>query len=295
MRPFVPSCLGTFLIALGLSAHATEGADLRLSTVFAHHMVVQRGEAVPVWGDSAPGTEVQVRLGNRSGRISAGTNGKWEVLLEPLAAGGPYTLVVSAGENRVTLTNVLCGDVWLCSGQSNMQLPVNEVDPVEQKTALVERPALRLCSVAREPATKPVVSSRIDWRICTPDSARNFSAVASFFAHELLKDPALAGIPLGVVDCSFGGTTCEAWIPQPELAKFAPKDLHDSFLGFKPAQHYNGMLAPLGCMKFKGVLWYQGESNSAHPETYPALLATMISSWRGQFRQPGLPFLIVQL
>jgi sialate O-acetylesterase len=176
-----------------------------------------------------------------------------------------------------------------------MQFPVKEAEPIEQKVALVQVPNLRLCSIGRTPAAKPVSSAKIDWQICTSNSVLSFSAVAAFFAHELLKDPGLAAIPMGVVDCSFGGTTCEAWIPAPALTNFAPQDLHDSFLGFKPAQHYNGMIAPLGHMALKGVLWYQGESNSGHPDTYQALLATMISEWRKQFEQPGLPFLIIQL
>jgi len=258
-------------------------------------MVVQRDRPVQVWGECAPDAVVQVRLGDRSGTARADADGQWQVALEPVAAGGPYTLTAIADGSRASFINVLCGDVWLCSGQSNMQWPVKDADPEEQKVTSIARPNLRLGSVARVPSAKPEPSAKIEWRVCSPEAAREFSAVASFFASELLQSPALAKIPLGVVDSSFGGTTCEAWIPEPALARFAAKDLHDSFLGFKPAQHYNGMIAPLGRTTFKGVLWYQGESNASHPETYPALLGTMISEWRQQFGQPDLPFLIVQL
>jgi sialate O-acetylesterase len=176
-----------------------------------------------------------------------------------------------------------------------MQMPVKEVSPVEQKAALVERPNVRLCSVPKASSAKPLALAEIQWRVCTPDSSRDFSAVACLFAGELLKDPALADVPIGLVDSSFGGTTCEGWIPGPALTAFKPKDLHDSMFGIKPAHLYNAMIAPLGDTKFKGVLWYQGESNSAHPDAYPALLSTMISEWRKQLGQPDLPFLIVQL
>lgn len=287
--------LFTVLLVLGFLAFRAGAAELRFADIFGHNMVIQRDQPIHVWGASAPEVGVQVRLGDQAGDGRAGADGRWEVTLQPVPAGGPYTLTATANGRSQTLTNVLSGDVWLCSGQSNMQWPVKDVDPGEQKVVLIERPNLRLCSVARVPSAKPVSSANIQWQVCNPDSVRDFSAVSSFFASELLKDPALAEIPLGVVDSSFGGTTCEAWIPEPALANFAPKDLHDSFLGFKPAQHYNGMIAPLGHTRFKGVLWYQGESNCAHPETYPALLATMISEWRRQFGQPSLPFLVVQL
>jgi sialate O-acetylesterase len=209
--------------------------------------------------------------------------------------GGPYALTIRAEGETVALTNILSGDLWLCSGQSNMQMPVKEVSPTEQKAALVERRNVRLCSVAKASSAKPLASGDIQWHVYTPDSARDFSAVACFFAGELLKDPALADVPLGLVDSSFGGTTCEGWIPGSALATFNTNELHDSMFGIKPANLYNAMIAPLADTKFKGVVWYQGESNSAHPDTYPALLRTMINEWRKQLGQPRLPFFIVQL
>src|SRR5258708_7123092 len=176
-----------------------------------------------------------------------------------------------------------------------MRVTVMEVLPSEKNAGLVERCNVRVCSIVKGASAQPPGSADIQWRVYTPESARDFSAVACFFAGELLKDPALANVPIGVVDSSFGGTTCEAWIPEPALASFQAKDLHNSMFGIKPAHLYNAMIAPLGRSSFKGVVWYQGESNSAHPETYPALLGTMISEWRKQFGQPKLPFFIVQL
>lgn len=278
-----------------LALVAVANAGVKLPNIFGSNMVIQRGQPVAVWGTCSPNAAVQVSLATRSASAIAGPDGSWQVSLEPLAAGGPYTLTVSADGATTVLTNVLCGDVWLCSGQSNMQMPVREVGPSEQKVALAQWPNLRLCCVAKTPSAKPSSTADITWRTCKPGSASDFSAVAFFFGTALSKDPALAKVPIGLVDSSFGGTTCEGWIPQPALTKFEPKDLHDSMFGIKPANLYNGMIAPLGRTKFKGVLWYQGESNAAHPETYPALLATMISEWRKQFEQPDLPLLVVQL
>ena len=281
---------GAELFACGFTT-----AEVRLPKVFGSNMVVQRGQPVRVWGECTPNANVRVSLGAQQVTANAGADGSWQVSLNPVGLGGPYTLTAMADGGTMTLTNVLCGDLWLCSGQSNMQLPARDVDPVEQNAVLVERPNLRLCSVAKAPSSKPLSSADIQWRVCTPDTARDFSAVALFFAVELLKDPALTNVPIGLVDSSFGGTTCEGWISQPALASFEAKDLHDSMFGIKPANLYNAMIAPLGRTTFKGVIWYQGESNSAHPETYPALLATLISEWRRQFHQPNLPFFVVQL
>ena len=127
-----------------------------------------------------------------------------------------------------------------------MQMPVKDVSPVEQKAALVQRPTVRLCSIAKTSSVKPLASTDIQWRVYTPDSARDFSAVACFFLGELLKDTTLADVPIGLVDSSFGGTTCEGWIPGPALASFPANNLHDSMFGIKPANLYNAMIAPLG-------------------------------------------------
>ena len=278
-----------------LLACASAQAELRLPKIFGSNMLVQRGQPVRIWGKCGPNAKVQVSVSSRNAIALAGVDGSWQLSLDPIPAGGPYALTIRADSEIVTLTNILSGDLWLCSGQSNMQMPVKEVSPMEQKAALVEHRSVRLCSVAKASSAKPLTSGDIQWCVYTPDSARDFSAVACFFATELLKDPALADVPLGVVDSSFGGTTCEAWIPAPALATFNTNELHDSMFGIKPANLYNAMIAPLGDTKFKGVVWYQGESNSGHPETYPALVGTMIVEWRKQSGQPRLPFFIVQL
>lgn len=283
------------LIPALLLGHATAQAALRFANVFGNNMVLQREHAVRVWGEASPGASILVKLGEQQSSTQCATNGTWETTIPAVPMGGPYVLSATGDGAVVTLTNILCGDVWLCSGQSNMQLPVKEAAPAEQRTVLVNRPNFRLCSVGKTPSAKPLTSADIRWSTWTPDAVKDFSAVACFFATELSRDPALMNVPLGLVDSSFGGTTCEGWIPQEALARFAPRDLHDSLFGIKPANLYNGMIAPLGKTAFKGVLWYQGESNSAHPATYPALLSTMVAEWRRQFEEQELPFLIVQL
>ncbi len=281
-----------FMTALGLPLRA---ADLQLASYFSDHMVLQRDQPICVWGTSAAHAVIQVKLGSDSTETTAASDGHWQVFLKPLPAGGPDLLQASSAGSTVKLDDVLMGDVWLCSGQSNMQMPVKECASAEQAATLAYRPELRLCSVGKGWNAKPQFSADIKWQTGTPDSERNFSAVAYFFACELLKDDAFTNVPIGVIDSSFGGTTCEGWIPQTALAGFDSKDLHDSMFGIKPSMLYNAMIAPLGQTGLKGVIWYQGESNSGHPDTYPQLLSTMIAQWRQQFDRSELPFFIIQL
>lgn len=282
-------------ILLASSIAPLPAAELKLASYFGDHMVLQRGCKICVWGVGEPGEPVEVRVATRHAAAKVGTDGHWKVYLGPVPVGGPYTLSAASDGQAITIEDVLSGDVWLCSGQSNMQMPVKECAAGEQQAALAVNPDLRLCTVGKGWNATPQFSADIRWRNCTPSSARNFSAVAYFFASELLKDKALRRVPIGVVDSSFGGTTCEGWIPQPALGAFKPNELHDSIFGIKPAMLYNAMIEPLDGAAFKGVIWYQGESNSGHPDTYPRLLSTMIREWRKIFAEPDLPFFIVQL
>jgi len=291
-RGRVPAIATIILLLVSLM---TSHAGVKLASVFADHMVLQRDRQICIWGTGDANATVKVGLADQTASATVGVDGRWATYLQPLPAGGPFRLTVSSGGNTATVNDVLFGDVWLCSGQSNMQMPVRECAAAEQATARTDSPGIRLCSVAK--GWKPEVQSSADiqWRLCTQESARPFSAVGYFFARELAKDPTMARVPIGVIDSSFGGTMCEGWIPQTALAGFDFKELHDSMFGIKPSMLYNAMIAPLGKFPIKGVIWYQGESNSGHPDTYPRLLATMVHKWRAQFASPDLPFFIVQL
>jgi sialate O-acetylesterase len=282
------------VILIGASPLSLQAA-VKLASYFGDHMVLQRNCNICVWGTGDPNTSVTVTIGSQSVAAHIDANGDWEAYLKPMPAGGPLMLAATSGNSTVEVSDVLLGDVWLCSGQSNMQMPVAECVPAERQVANIPHPALRFCAVAKGWKDTPQLSTSIRWTVCTPQAADGFSAVAYFFANELLKDPALEGVPIAVIDCSFGGTTCEGWIPQAALAAFNTNDLHDSMFGIKPSMLYSAMTTPLGKAAFKGVVWYQGESNSGHPDTYPRLLSTMVHEWRKQSNEPALPFFIVQL
>jgi sialate O-acetylesterase len=269
---------------------------LQLASIFGDDMVLQRDQKLCVWGNAAPSSEVRVSIAGQDAAATADAAGRWKAHLNPLPAGGPHVLEVRSGDATVTTNRVLVGDVWLCSGQSNMAMALRQCEGGDEEAKRAERfPQLRLCTVAKGSNPKPQTSAGVRWRAATEESARDFSGVAYFFASELLKHPALADIPIGVIDSSFGGTTCEGWIPPDALGEFDAKDLRPSLFGQGPAHLYNAMIAPLAPAGIKGVVWYQGESNADRPDQYVKLLSTMMSGWRKQFENESMPFIIVQL
>ena len=192
----------------------TARADVKLPELFSDNMVLQRDMPVPLWGTAEPGERVSVSVAGRTAEAVAGADGNWMATLEPMPAGGPHELTV-AGDNAITISNVLLGEVWLCSGQSNMDFKVKSSINGEQEVAAADHPNLRLCfvrwGVAREPQSNP----RGKWEPCTPKSAENFSAVAYFFGRDLQKD---LGVPVGLVWVSCGWTPSEAWTSREGLS-----------------------------------------------------------------------------
>jgi sialate O-acetylesterase len=190
---------------------------------------------------------------------------------------------------------VLIGDVFLCSGQSNMQYGLGEA---ADYAAVVAKalPRLRLGTVGLNAAAEPKESFDLHWQAASPAVAKKFSALAYCMAYELYRqDPKLADVPIGMLEDCMGATVIESWLPKPALAKFDQKTLAMSMFGIGPSVLYNGMIAPLGRMPLAGVVWYQGEGNAGEPARYAEYLPLLIKSWREQLGQPELPFLIVQL
>lgn len=270
---------------------------LELNSMFSDHMVLQRGREVPVWGKANPGEVVSVSCAGNETSAMAGADGRWQAMLGPMQAGGPHELRAAAGTHIARFRNVLVGDVWLCSGQSNMQWTVGDCAQPDKKTSRAKDcPNLRLYMVPKFGADAPRDRMQAQWRECSPAEVRGFSGVAYYFAREIMDSAPMRGVPVGLIDSSFGGTTVEAWMSRGELdARFAGEELRDSLFGFKPASMYNGMIAPVQPFALAGVLWYQGESNCSRPVQYARLFAGMIDQWRRDWQRDDLPFLFVQL
>jgi sialate O-acetylesterase len=187
---------------------AIAAAEVRLPGVFGDHMVLQREMSLPVWGWADPAEEVKVTLGDQSKTATADSKGKWCVKLDALKAGGPHEMKVQGKNNTVQLRDVLVGEVWLCSGQSNMAMAVNGVMNKEAEIASANHPKLRMLTVARKTAKEPQDNSGGQWRVCSPKTVAGFSATAYFFGRELHKQ---LDVPVGLIDSSWGGTPIQAW------------------------------------------------------------------------------------
>ena len=205
-------------LALVLLLSASALADVRLPAVFGDHMVLQRETTVAVWGFAEPGERVAVR-GSWSAAASAavtGEDGRWSTTIATPRAGGPFTLTVS-GDDELTLSDVLVGEVWICSGQSNMQWNVASCADAEQEIADADHPGIRLFTVAKVTSLAPAEDVRGAWATCTPEKIPTFSAVAYYFGRELMRE---LDVPIGLISTNWGGTVCEAWTSRETLAGF---------------------------------------------------------------------------
>ena len=273
-------------------------ADVRLAKVFGNSMVLQQKTQAAVWGWAEKGEEVSVSLGGSRASCKAGDDGRWLAALSTPAAGGPHELKVQ-GRNEIVLRDVLIGEVWICSGQSNMEWPVHLalLPDVERETA--RHPRIRMIKVKHNPAENLAADIEGEWRVSSPETVRDFSAVGYFFARHLSVE---LDVPVGMIDTSWGGTICEAWTSREKLAadpdfgeilkrseKFQPGNPNQASVLF------NGMVHPVIPFGIRGAIWYQGESNVSRAVQYRKLFPAMISDWRARFGRGDFPFLFVQL
>ena len=277
-------------------------ADVKLSKALGDHMVLQQGRPASIWGTAEPGEKVVVEMNASRAETAADSSGKWKVQLELPAVGGPYEIHI-VGKNTLKLTDVLVGEVWVCSGQSNMQWPVTQALEPEKEIAEANHPQLRLFTVGLVPAKEPCDElpspNQGGWQVCSPATVPGFSAVAYFFGRKLQQE---LGVPVGLINSSWGGTICEAWTSHETLAGDADfaaiLDRSKEFQEGNPNQAsvlFNGMIRPLLPMPIGGAIWYQGESNVTRAEQYAKLFPAMITDWRKNWGVGDFPFLFVQL
>lgn len=290
---------------------STHAVKLSLAPLFSNHMVLQREANVPVWGRAKAGATVAVTLGEELKEAVADENGNWKVFLESRSAcAQPADLVVRSNEESLRITDILIGDVWLASGQSNMEWPLKATNDAEQELPIADCSLLRLVDVPRRTSEKPECSAApFEWRPCNTDTAATFSAVGYYFGRRLEKD---LGVPIGIISCSFGASRIEAWMSR-EAIQAGPSDWRNSFLASdgeslredtgtatplshqQPSRLFNGMVSQLIPFGIRGVIWYQGENNAAAHRSYAESSQRMIEDWRQRWGQGEFPFLYVQL
>jgi sialate O-acetylesterase len=293
-------------VALALVA-ASSGASaaVNVMSLLSDHMVVQRDMPVPIWGTATPNETVTVQLGTQQATAQAGANGNWLAHIPEQAAGGPFVMTVT-GSSTVTIQDVYVGEVWLASGQSNIDYRVHctfagcALNNEATEVANSNYPLIRSCNVPYAPSLTPVDTVSTQWLVSSPATVANFSAAAYFFARELHNN--LPNVAIGVIHAAFGASTIQCWMPRdaiaaipsvaPLLAQFdaAP----NTSTRHNPYICYNGQIHPLAPYAVRKVIWYQGESVTWGGGTYRDLQIGQIQAWRKAWGQ-DFTFLVTQL
>jgi len=307
-----------FLLACGPGLRA----DVRPGAPFRDGAVLQRGKPIPVWGKASPGERVQVSFHGETAAATADGTGRWRVELGPLAASSESAQMAVAGQNTVTVQDVLVGEVWLCAGQSNMFFTVRAAQNFTREKADAHYATIREFApngvaektktgefdvlIRNNVASQPHDTMDGSWEACSPATVGRFTAVGYFFARELQRR--LGPVPIGIVKATLGGSPIEAWLSAEALAsdpafavvaqrweKIRQKRLGVNEIREQPSGLYNGLIYPIEPYALAGVLWYQGESNAVRADEYSRLFLTMIRQWRRGFGREDLPFIFVQL
>ncbi len=317
----------TAALVTGMASFAQ--ADVKLPNIFGNHMVLQQGQKNKVWGRAEAGEAVTVTLDKQSHKTTAGADGTWHVMLDSLPYGGPHTLTVK-GKNEVKFDDVLVGEVWICSGQSNMQWSVNLANDPDLEKAAAKNPKLRMINFPQTGSQEPIWShDDRQWQVCTPETVGAWSAVGYFFGRQLQQT---LDVPVGMINNAWGGSAAEAWVNRDVLSKTEsmkplmerwvqtektslekidelskqtnPTDEQKKQLGqlrgqlggnHRPANIYNGVLKSHLGYGIRGAIWYQGESNAGRAYQYRELFPLMIQNWRDEWGQGDFPFYWVQL
>jgi sialate O-acetylesterase len=302
-------------------------ADITLPHILSDHAVLQRNQPIRIWGRAAAGEMITVRLHDQSLAVTADSTGGWRVKLKPEQAGGPYVLTVSGSSSpTVTRSDLLIGDVWVASGQSNMEFSLRGIAATPNSydypgIAHAIQPEIHLLHERHAASPTQLDDANADWTPCTPETAEPISAVAYYFAVAL---QAAEHVPIGIISTSWGGTPALAWVSEEDIgtdhleedaarqkaeveliqsqveSKGAGQTMPNSAPPFGgshyPSWLFNGMIAPFTQTAIKGVIWYQGETDAMlFPRDYRQIFPAVISSWRKAWHGGDFPFLFVQL
>ncbi|MEN8123319.1 MAG: sialate O-acetylesterase, partial [Bacteroidota bacterium] len=280
-------------------------AQIKLPALFNDNMVLQQQFNAPVWGWAKPGKKITITgsWNNKPVTTITGDNGEWTLEIATPKAGGPYYLAI----NEDTLHDVMIGEVWICSGQSNMQWALDQTENAREEIEKANLPDIRLFYLARQLSDEPQKDCHAFWTGCTPEMAKDFSAVAYYFGKKLHKD---LNVPIGLIHTSWGASSAQAWVREEILHSDSDYEIYftrqknnekNAVRGNlaldqqSPYRLYNAMIAPLIPFGIKGAIWYQGESNRSEAILYEKLFPTMIKNWRDDWAQGEFPFYYVQI
>ena len=303
-------CLWLLVCFFPIGIHA----DIQLPSILSDNMVLQQNAKVRFWGKARPGEKILVKTSwdHKKYKVTALANGHWELMIQTPAATSGQSVMLK-GDNKIRINNILIGEVWLCTGQSNMEFPVARNPQVKWKTGMLNEaeemkdadfPEIRLFHVEHQLAPDDEKEDCVGkWVVCNPENLKDFSAVGFVFGRKLYKE---LSTPVGLIQSTWGGTHAESWTSMkvmennPLYADVLKQYSKERVSREKdkckvPATLWNGMIAPIVGYTVKGNIWYQGESNSVRYEKYQEVFTNLINSWRKEWNQPDMPFYFVQL
>ncbi len=299
MKYFVHLLLLLFVLVLPEKMEA----KLRLPAFISNNMVLQQQQETKIWGWSESGNSVKLKASwdNKQYATKANSEGYWELKFNTPEAGGPYTILLDDGE-ELLLENVLIGELWFCSGQSNMEMPMKGypaqgIEGGLQDLMHSKDDQLRLFTVKRAALASRANDVQGHWQEASPGTVADFSATAYYFGRYLRE---LLGVPVGLINSSLGGSFIEAWMSAESLEGLSDLPIPRTQEEVRSSTHtatalYNGMVHPFLGMNIKGCIWYQGESNTGRPESYKDLLTQMVSTWRKDWGIGDFPFYYCQI
>jgi len=286
-----------FAVLLSLAWDAE--ANITLPAIFSDHMVLKQESQVMLWGWAKPNEVVQVTCSWDSGKeykVKVDSHSYWSIGIQTPSAGGPHQILIK-GYNSIEINDVLIGEVWLGSGQSNMEMACRSVNNAEEEIADADYPEMRFFTVNTSTAGSPQQLVAGEWVVCTPESMKDFSAILYFFGRELHNQ---LQVPVGLINSSWGGTPIEIWTSRYAISGDRLLDQQSRFLKpvqwgpIEPGVAYNAMIFPLIPFRISGALWYQGEANVDHPAQYARALKTLIETWRASWGY-DFPFYFAQI
>ncbi|MEO7766870.1 MAG: sialate O-acetylesterase [Ferruginibacter sp.] len=286
-------------IILLLAVTMVAKADIRLPNIINSNMVLQQRSSVKLWGWADPNEKIIVTTSwnNKTDSVVTTRDANWMLTVQTPVAGGPYSITLK-GYNTIQLTNVLIGEVWVCSGQSNMEMNYGWGLPdVKAELPVAANSNIRFFYIPKTTSRHPQDNCVGQWMTCDSNSLKHFSAVGYFFGKKLNNT---LNVPIGLINSNWGGTPAEVWTQEdavnndPVLKTAAAKQQPYNGWPFTPGSVFNGMIAPITNFSIAGAIWYQGEGNTIAPDSYGTLLTTMIGSWRKAWNKE-LPFYYVQI